>query len=135
MNEFGVGDKVAAISHSQGWGNVTKGDIGTIAYFSGDSISVNFPFQLGWICLKSNLELVEAASSIVIEQIPTKEEEALAAAGQAIEELQNTVTELIIQNDSMKDIVKMIIDAESADITLRAVLYSVWLDKAKRVLL
>ena len=40
---------------------------------------------------------------------------------------------LLAENEALKDLAKMIIDAETADETLIKVMYKVWLNKVKQV--
>lgn len=55
-----VGDKVKAISASQGWGAVKAGDIGMITYFDSwtGMFSVDFPNNSSWTANPGDLELV-----------------------------------------------------------------------------
>jgi len=60
MSELRVGDRVIAISESNGWGEVVAGDIGTINRMYGDDgFRVNFPAQPGWACRRHDLMLVK----------------------------------------------------------------------------
>lgn len=60
---FKVGDKVRVITDKPyfGWGNVSKGDVGTIIAIDGDVIRVNFPRQSRWNGLADEFELVKEA--------------------------------------------------------------------------
>lgn len=58
---FKVGDKVRVITDNPyyGWGNVSKGDVGTIIAIDGDVIRVNFPGQSRWNGRADEFELVK----------------------------------------------------------------------------
>ena len=60
MSKFKVGAEVRAISESNGWGAIEKGDIGKVKS-CGDYgyLSIDFPNQSWWSCREKNVELVE----------------------------------------------------------------------------
>ena len=63
MNKFKAGDEVRAISESNGWGAIEKGDIGKVKRcFDYGLLSIEFPNQKSWSCSEKNVELVEPKS-------------------------------------------------------------------------
>lgn len=59
MSKFKVGDKVRVIAESNGWGAVSKGDVGVIAHVSDTHLQVNFPAQSDWRGTHNCFELAE----------------------------------------------------------------------------
>jgi len=57
--QFKVGDKVRVLSESSGWGNVKKGDIGTVKKVKSVELLVDFESQCDWYGLLKCFELVE----------------------------------------------------------------------------
>jgi hypothetical protein len=59
--KFKVGDRVIAIAESDGWGDVEKGDVGTVVKFydKTDIYYVDFPNQSGWAGKEKCFQLAE----------------------------------------------------------------------------
>ena len=69
---FNVGDKVEVLSESDGWGNVSAGDIGMVRSVSGDTLNVDFPSNSNWIGNKSCFKLISSKSKSTMTSILTK---------------------------------------------------------------
>jgi hypothetical protein len=48
VNHYEIGDRVAVINESHGWGEVEKGDIGTVTQIISHSLLASFPNQSDW---------------------------------------------------------------------------------------
>lgn len=62
--ELQVGDKVKLViadgkKPEFGWGGVSNGDVGVVKSISVEIISVNFPKQVGWMALRSELVITD----------------------------------------------------------------------------
>jgi hypothetical protein len=59
--KFKVGDRVVVLDASDGWGDVKKGDVGTVVKFYNktDNYDVNFPNQKNWLGKERCFQLAE----------------------------------------------------------------------------
>jgi hypothetical protein len=59
--KFKVGDRVIAIAESDGWGDVKKGDVGTVVglYDENNTYNVDFPNQKNWLGKERCFQLAE----------------------------------------------------------------------------
>ena len=88
--KFEVGDKVRAISESNGWGLVREGDEGVVAQvYDNGRISVDFPQQSGWTAKPHNLEKIEDKIEEKKEQpeTPQQKQDTVSKTGDGIAEI------------------------------------------------